>query len=72
VASNPDEIAPDQIVDAALKLPESARREIAFRILASLPNEAIEACDEAFLEELERRACDDGPTIPASELWKHC
>jgi hypothetical protein len=63
---------PDEIIDAALKLPESDRWQIASRILDTLSGKVpgVFEEDEAFLEELKRRAQDDGPMIPVSELWK--
>ena len=63
---------PDEIIDAALKLPESDRLLIASRLLDTLPGDypGMSADDEGFLEELERRASDSGTTIPVSELWK--
>jgi len=44
--------------------------------MASTPDEIIDAAltdqpeDEVSVEELERRANDPAPTIPACELWK--
>jgi hypothetical protein len=63
---------PDEIIDAALKLPESDRLRIASRLLDTLPENlpGISAEDDEFLNELERRAIDSGTTIPVSELWK--
>lgn len=63
---------PDEIFDAALKLPEGERLVIASRLLETLPDDLPGLSDEDadFLSELERRAQDTGPTIPVSELWK--
>jgi len=62
----------DEILNAALKLPESDRLLIATRLMDTLPEElpGLSEDDPGFLEELERRACDSESTIPASELWK--
>ena len=63
---------PDEIIDAALKLPESDRLMIATRLLDTLRDDqpGLSEDDPGFLDELERRANDTGPTIPLSELWK--
>lgn len=62
---------PDDILDAALKLPEPDRLRIASRLLDTLPAglPGIGEDDDGFLDELDRRA-DDTDTIPLSELWK--
>ena len=64
--------SPDEIFDAALKLPESDRLLIAARLLETLPDDypGLSEEDGGFLDELERRANDAGATIPVSELWK--
>lgn len=66
MASNPHEI-----LDAALKLPESDRLLIAARLLETLPSDhpGLSEDDPGFLEELDRRATDTEPTIPADKLW---
>ncbi|MGD9644408.1 MAG: hypothetical protein AB7U73_01770 [Pirellulales bacterium] len=63
---------PDEIVDAALKLSEADRLLIANRLLETLPDDlpGLSCEDAVLLDELERRAGDSAPTIPASELWK--
>ena len=64
--------SPDEIIDAALKLPESDRLLIAARLLDTLPDDhpgLSEDDDAGFMNELERRAKDTGATIPVSELW---
>jgi hypothetical protein len=64
--------SPDEIIDAALKLPESDRLLIATRLLETLPDDflGLSEDDPGFLDELERRADDTEPTIPVSDLWK--
>lgn len=64
--------SPNEIINAALKLPESDRLLIAARLLETLPDDCpgLSADDAGFLDELERRGTDAEPTIPASELWK--
>lgn len=61
----------DQILDAALKLSEADRLEIVTRLLETLPQDlpGLSMDDPDFLAELDRRANDGGPVIPASELW---
>lgn len=63
---------PDDILDAALKLPESDRLRIASRLLDTLPADhpGIFEDDDGFLDELERRAGDKEAMIPLAELWK--
>jgi hypothetical protein len=62
----------DEIINAALKLPEAERLLVAARLLETLPDDypGLSADDPGFMDELERRANDTEPTIPASELWK--
>jgi hypothetical protein len=64
--------SPDEIIDAALKLPESDRLLIAARLLDTLPDDypGLSEDEPGFLDELERRASDTAATIPVSELWK--
>jgi hypothetical protein len=62
----------NDIIDAALKLPESDRLLIATRLLETLPDDqpGLSEDDPGFMDELERRASDKEPTIPVSDLWK--
>lgn len=62
----------EEILDAALKLSDSERLLIATRLLDTLPTETIEYSDDdpEFLAELECRASDPSPRIPASDIWK--
>lgn len=61
-----------EILDAALKLPESERLLVASRLMDTLPADlaGLSVGDPEFLDELERRAVDPGPGVPVSELWK--
>jgi hypothetical protein len=67
----------DEILEAALKLPENERFSIATRLLSTLPAEFAdefvddEALLEELLEELERRSNDGSESIPLSDIWKH-
>jgi hypothetical protein len=63
---------PNEIIDAALKLPESDRLLIATRLLETLPDDypGLSEDEPGFVDELERRASDTEPTIHVSELWK--
>lgn len=45
-----------ELLKSALKLPDTERTWLAEQILQSLPAEAEDAIDQAFLEELDRRA----------------
>jgi hypothetical protein len=62
----------DEILDSALKLPETDRLLIAERLLETVPDDApgLSVDDPEFLEELERRFEDTTAGIPVSELWK--
>ena len=64
--------SPDEIIDAALKLPESDRLLIVARLLETLPNDypGLSEDNAGFMDELERRASDADPTIPVSDVWK--
>jgi hypothetical protein len=60
-----------EILEAALKLPESERLLVATRLMDTLPSElpGLSEDDPGFLDELERRAGDAEPTVQVSELW---
>jgi hypothetical protein len=62
----------DEILSAALKLPENERLSIATQLLNTLPSEAADKFldDEKLLEELERRAKDGSEPVPLSDIWK--
>jgi hypothetical protein len=61
---------PNEIISAALKLSDSDRLLIATRLLDTLPDEfQFLEDDPEMLAELERRASDASPTIPAAEIW---
>lgn len=62
----------DEILSAALKLPEFERLSIATQLLNTLPSEAADKFldDEELLEELERRSNDGSEPIPLSDIWK--
>jgi hypothetical protein len=62
----------DQIIDAALKLPESDRLLVAARLLETLPDDhpGLSEDDPGFMDELERRANDKEATIRVADLWK--
>jgi len=69
---NPMASSPNEILDAAMKLPESERLLIATRLLETLPDDypGLSEDDAGFLAELERRASDNEAAVPVSELWK--
>lgn len=62
----------DEILNAALKLPESERLSIATQLLSTLPSDMVDefADDEELLEELERRANDGSEPVELSDIWK--
>ncbi len=59
----------DEILDAALQLSDSERLVMVHRLMDTLPESPPFDDDPEFLAELERRANDGSPGIPASELW---
>ena len=65
-------IGRDEIIDAALKLPDAERLLIAVRLLDTLPDDGSDLLedDTELIRELERRADDKETTIPTSDLWK--
>jgi hypothetical protein len=60
----------DEILQAALELPEADRFIIANRLLSTLPEDFPGLADDApdFIEELERRSGDWEGAIPWEEL----
>ena len=62
----------DEILDSALKLPETDRLLIAARLLETIPDDipGLSLDDADLLEELERRAQDTTGAVPVSDLWK--
>ncbi len=64
--------SPNEIIAAALNLPESDRLLIATRLLETLPDDypGLWEIDPGMLEELEHRAGDTLPTIAVADLWK--
>ncbi len=62
----------DEILEAALKLPETERLSIATQLLGTLSNETedLDLDDEVLIKEWDRRANDGSETIPLSEIWK--
>jgi hypothetical protein len=65
----------DDILDAAMQLPESDRFLIVERLLETLPDDVekmpgLSEDDPGLMVELERRAADKDSFVPLSELWK--
>ncbi|MEX2188623.1 MAG: hypothetical protein WD875_17580 [Pirellulales bacterium] len=62
----------DEILSAALKLPEDERLSIATQLLGTLPDDApgLSIDGEDLLEELDRRFNDGSDTVPLAEIWK--
>lgn len=63
-------ITRDEILEAALQLPESDRLDIADRLLETVPEQMLDVPldDPAFLDELDRRARDGSVGIPWSQV----
>jgi hypothetical protein len=62
------QLTPDNILQAALSLPESERLDLAARLLDTVPPGALSMDDPSFIAELDRRYNDGSPTIPWSEI----
>jgi hypothetical protein len=61
----------EEILTAAMQLPEDDRLAIAGQLLATVPDELVcDWDDEEFLDELERRAGDLEGNVPADQLWQ--
>jgi hypothetical protein len=62
----------DDILNAAMQLPESDRLTIATRLLETIPDDApgLSMDDDNLLEELERRFNDKEGAVLFSDLWK--
>jgi hypothetical protein len=62
----------NEVMDAALKLSEAERLIVAARLMETISSDlsGLSDDDPNFLDELERRAGDNAPGIPISELWK--
>ena len=58
----------DALYEAALKLPENERLDLAARLLDTVPPDVLSADDEDFVEELERRFNDGSPSRPWDEI----
>lgn len=64
------QLTPDLILEAALRLPEGDRLDLAYRLLDTLPPEPdlLTLDDPNLIAELDRRAADDSGSMPWSEL----
>jgi hypothetical protein len=59
----------EEILSAALQLPEADRLAIAGRLLATVADELMEDTDDEFLAELDRRIGDLEGSVSAADLW---
>ncbi len=61
---------PNSIFEAAIKLPEDQRLDLAMRLMDTLPPELdlLSLDDPNLVEELDRRAADDAGAIPWTQL----
>lgn len=64
------QLTPDSIFEAALRLPEGDRLDLAHRLLDTLPPEPelMSLDDPKLIEKLDRRAADDSGSVPWSQL----
>jgi hypothetical protein len=63
-------VTTDALYEAALKLTEDERLDLATRLLDTVPPELLNLDDPGFIAELDRRAADDEGSMPWSELKK--
>ena len=61
----------EEILAAALNLPEEDRFQLVAQLLESFPNDGFGASvdDDDLMEELDRRFADSTNAIPLSKLW---
>ncbi len=59
----------NELLEAALKLPDAERLLVATKLLDSLPEPIELEDDPELLRELNRRANDPDAGIPAAEIW---
>ena len=59
----------EEILTAALQLPERDRLDLAGQLLETVACEDGSLADEGFFQELDRRAGDLKGCVPAEELW---
>jgi len=62
---------PQEILEAALGLPDDDRFQLVAQLLESFPNDRSGASldDPDLLEELDRRFADTESAVPLSNLW---
>lgn len=60
----------DSLLKSALSLPEAERVAIADALLSSLPDDEVDADEEAFLKELHRRSEEMDNDPSASIAWE--
>jgi len=61
----------DEIIDAALRLPETDRFQLVTRLVESFPNDGagLSLDDPDLIDELDRRFHEAASTVPLSQLW---
>lgn len=61
----------EEILEAALSLPEVDRFQLVAQLLESFPNDrfGLSVDDAGLLEELDRRFADSADAVPLSQLW---
>jgi len=62
------QLTPDNILQAALNLPDNERLDLAARLLDTVPPDTLSVDDPDFIAEMDRRFNDGSPTIPWSEI----
>ena len=62
---------PQEILEAALGLPEDDRFQLVTQLLESFPNDSfgVSLDDPDLLDELDRRFADTEGAVPLSKLW---
>jgi len=61
----------EETLEAAFRLPEEKRFQLATRLLESFPHDGfgVSVADADLLEELDRGFADSAGTVPLSKLW---
>lgn len=61
----------EEILEAALNLPDEDRFQLVARLLESFPSDGFGASldDDDLMEELDRRFADTTNAVPLSKLW---
>ncbi len=64
-------MSPQELLNAAMQLPEKERLELAAQLLKSVPGDLADTPinDDEFYEELRRRSQDETGQVSAADIW---